>query len=404
MSFQRTPPSPQKGSPSPINSGIQSPSRYGNLPSGQSGQPSGAASPEFQFTQIPRNDDSFPSCSQNSSQCGFWVNTHSSLPLYPGSQDSDFRYSQSQRIQMVSRGSCFSPVFPKSEFRQNGELSFCSQIHPPTFSWARYPPDSLECAPHYSASFIKSIVENDKELSPREDLFAKQTELKESDRIEIIQLFISKSDIFEVSSKSLFLAVRLFDRLLLTCDIKKEKLLLYGISCFSIAAKFNNSFYPQHSSYVSEMDFKFTPDDISATELIIVNQLKFKINCTTLPMFLNYWINQMEEGSLSLLRIAIFIGLCSLFSHQMSITDTKTVAVAVLLMAMSTCEISYKGTLLADVIKEMDHDKIMYCQKTILGIVEETTKDKHSPLCQLFTDIEGDCIYTDMNYSIQSLE
>ncbi|KAH0794680.1 hypothetical protein GPJ56_001432 [Histomonas meleagridis] len=399
----QTPQSPQNASNSQNKCNSPIPCHYGNLTSSQSGHPSAVGTPEYQFTQVAISDDSYPSNSQSDSQFGHWTDSQSGYN-FVGFQDSDYRYSQSQRVQTISKGSCFSPVFPKSEYRQNCDLSFCSQIHPPTFSWAQYPPNAFESVPQYSGIYINEIVADDQELSPHTDLFAKQTELKESDRIDIIQLFISKSDIFEVSSKSLFMAVRLFDRILSVCDIKKDQLLLYGISCFSLAAKFNNSFYPQHSSYAKELDNKFTDDDISTTELTIVNQLKCKINCITLPMFFNYWINQMESASLSLLRIATFIGLCSLFSDKISITDTKTVAVAVMIIALSTLDTNYKETILADVIKEMNFDKILECAKVILGLVEEVIKQKEAPLCQLFTDIEGDCIYTDLDYTIKSFD
>lgn len=340
---------------------------------------------------------------QTSQRYNFWQTSQKSLISLNFSQDDNIvRNKISQRSQTLMKGSCFSPILPSCGDAQQ-DIVYCSQIRPPSFDWIVYQDDDVESVSQYCEGIICEYRKNDLAYSPRENLFSKQSEIGKNDRLEMIKWMISKTITFKLSSRTLFLAVKIFDRLLVAKKMKKEKLLLYTVCCLSIASKYNNSFYPQLSAYVKEVNGAFKEDDIIEKELKVINYLNFQISCTTQTLFVRYWLNKLK-AQISHARIATFIGICSLVSDELAIIDTELVAAAVTLITLNTFEIDYRKTVLAKIVEKLDKEKLKSVVKSIVELVNIEKENDKSPILQLFTDEEGDNVCSFYDYTIPEID
>lgn len=353
-------------------------------------------------SQSPKGYPSSHTRFQTSQNFDFWQTSQRGQISFNLSQDDSLvRDGISQKSHVLMKGSSFSPIFPFCGNTQQ-EINCCSQIRPPSFDWNIYQDSDIECVPQYSENIINEFRKNDILYSPRENLFLKQNEITVNDRIEMINWMASTTYTFRLSSRTLFYAVRIFDRLLVVKSIKKEKLLLYATCCLSLASKYNNTYYPQLSEYVKDVNGSFKEDDIVKKEFKVINYLKFQIGCTTQTLFVRYWLNKLE-ADISCVKLATFIGICSLVSDDLAIIDTELVAVAVVLIALSTFDFDYKKNIFQKEVERFNKGKLMFVMKSIVDLVNIEKENDQSPIVQLFTDYEGDNVYTSYDFTIPEI-
>lgn len=106
-------------------------------------------------------------------------------------------------------------------------------------------------------------------------------------RVILIDWLIEVSRAYQISNQSLFLAVNYLDRILELLPVKKSTLQLFGVTCFMIAAKFEEVYPPLLDDYVELTANSYTKEEIIRAESQILEALDFKLTVSTVKDFLN---------------------------------------------------------------------------------------------------------------------
>nr|KAF6435158.1 cyclin B3 [Rousettus aegyptiacus] len=111
---------------------------------------------------------------------------------------------------------------------------------------------------------------------------------------------------FEVSHKTLYLAVKLVDHYLMKVICKRDKLQLLGSTAFLIAAKFEEPYPPCLDEFLYICDDMYQRDEMLAMEISILQTLKFDINIPTAYHFLRRYA-MCIHASMKTLTLSRFI-------------------------------------------------------------------------------------------------
>ncbi|OHS99560.1 hypothetical protein TRFO_33976 [Tritrichomonas foetus] len=340
---------------------------------------------------------------------------------------------------------------------QVDEIAFCSQANPVEYNPKVYPLDSYTCVPMYRASIIAEVRAADLKLTPTDsileaqnqalnicnttsDIFCKasinsdgksennennnmsnvsglknevnhsiyQSEvhlnddyntITASDREAMIVWMIDNMVQLEVSSRALFLAVRLFDRSLTKIKMDKETIMKYTIACLSLGAKFENSFAQSVSNY-AESSQKFTEDEIINSEKDILLAFNFELNQPTEIFFLKIWLNSVC-GDNDLAMTVVFVGFCSFFNITVRTELAEVVAAAVFRIAVNACgNKKYCLSVLNETIELYGETRIKSCEEAIVDTIGQIVSDENSTLRCMFAMPERGSVATKYNYEV----
>ena len=287
----------------------------------------------------------------------------------------------------------------KEACSQVDELTCCSQTRNVSFQWESVSPDSPKCVPRYLNSVLGRMRRNDTLYSPRGDLFACQSEVNEAMRKEVIYWMVTTAPELGISSKSLFLAVRIVDRMLLFEDIEKTNFFSVCIACLSVAVKFENQIVPQASAYVRASGEELTEDDLIQNEMDVMNHLNFQINMTTPLLFLKLYLNEIK-GNLDMAMASVVVGLCTLTSPTLAVLECELVAVGILAV-VSNAVIKKPLTQYVD---RYDQQKMKETCQLIVNTVAEQVKDDGSPIREMFSVRERASVATRFVYTVPAFE
>lgn len=323
--------------------------------------------------------------------------THLQRPIFGMDSDQLDNKIYSQKSSQV-HGSQASPTFYGNGFAETDEITFCSQAHPVAYVWKTYALSTEECVPRYCKSVVKRFRDDDMALSPHEKLNEKQTPTFEEDRAIIVNWLIEMCPSLEISSKALYLAIKTFDRLSAVTQIKQEEFPLWGAACLSIAAKMENSFYPQLSSYVRLSESQFTENQLIETELKLLSLLNYQVNSATIVLYLKLWLNEIDSDS-DFAFTTSFIGLCALTSLELAKMDSELVALACICTALN----ARKKDIHNPVLKSMDlysTERLTECATILNKAVKAIALNYDSPIRQLFSVSERGCVATKYSFDV----
>lgn len=370
------------------DSSTASPGRSGSIfrqsprrsPDTVSHSPNAAESPGFDFplTQLPVHSSQCSQTDQYSSQCS-----------------QRFNFWQGERTSVVSFDLDTPPSQVIRESSQVDELTCCSQTRNVAYQWETLKSDATECVPRYLQSVLARMRRNDTLYSPRGNLFSKQSEVTEAMRKEVIYWMISTSPELGISSKALFLAVRIVDRMLLIEDIEKTSFFSISIACLSVAVKFEKQIVPQARAYVRASGEELTEEDLIQREMDIMNNLNFQLNMTTPLLFLKLYLNEIN-GTLDMAMASVFLGLCTLTSPALAVTDCELVAIGILAIVMK----AVKGQTLTKYIDKYSEEKLTETCKLIVDVVNDQLKDPESPIKGMFAMRERASVATRFVYNV----
>jgi hypothetical protein len=279
-------------------------------------------------------------------------------------------------------GSQVSPTFPRGS--SDSGVEFCWQIHPPTFPWTVFDPMSPACAPRYRKSYLSRMRRDDMLYNPRGALFAQQTDIDPLARAEQVHWIIRHVPVLEISSKTIFLCVKLLDRLLVSKHREKAKLRLLTVSCLELAAKVESQIYPHLRSYVALSDEAFGEEELLAAELEVMQDLGWQTNATTPVLYLKMWVNALA-GDIELSLTAVFVALCALVPPELATEDCELVAVAELAVALHARGMNAQPPQLADVFGRFGADRVRACAAVVVEAVHQQVQDEESPIREMFS-------------------
>jgi hypothetical protein len=280
-------------------------------------------------------------------------------------------------------GSQASPTFQRGAASQSSCVEFCSQLHPPTFPWTVFGPNSPSCAPRYHRSFLSNIREDDTLHNPRTNLFARQTDVDAEARSEQLYWIVQHVPMLEISSKAIFVSAKLLDRLLVSKQIDRAKLRLQAVCCLSLAAKSESQFYPQLKTYVKLNEGLFGEEELLAAEFKLLQDLKWQTNATTVILYLKMWVNALA-GDVDLALTTIFVALCTLVSPELAIEDCELVAIAVMAVALHAWGMAAQPPELAEAFERFAAGKVRECIGLVVGAVHGEVGNEESPIREMF--------------------
>lgn len=310
----------------------------------------------------------------------------------------DFEPSQ-QRIV----GSQASPTFRDrfGGYSQTG-VSFCSQVRPSCHLYTVLDPSDPLCVPKYLKSCLASMRRNDRLLSPRTPLFEHQSEVTDDFRKEVIYWFVEKAAALDLSSKTVFLAVKLIDRLLVFNEIDKSEFLLKSVACLSLAAKFENQFYPAVTSYCSLCNDEFSEDDLIQMEMITLQNLDFVIDSTTVILYMKTYMNNIG-GTTEMSLAGMFVAMSTLIPSSIAIMDCELIAVASLAIVVNAITGGINNDTLMEYINQFDRDEFMQACRLIVDAVADQLRDEDSPILVMFNSVDKERVATKYAYTVPSL-
>jgi hypothetical protein len=288
------------------------------------------------------------------------------------SQNFDSQVVYSQQLASPLRSQRSQRPFD-SEFRDTSEI-------PLTLSAPKTPPE-------YFDSVLAQLRLDDDLLNPRTDLFAIQKEVDKSDRTQLTCSIIELAPQLELESKTVFLALKTFDRLLLKKSIPKSDILLYGICCLDLAAKFETQDHSPIQAILSAVGADFTEDTVIGTEIDIFADLEFKLNTSTIVLFLRVLLNQIQCPP-EVPTMVLFIALCSLTSPELAILKSQTVAVASLIVALDALGLNPKPPQIDSLVQKLGLDRVRQAGTVLVTAVNDVVSDDLSIITILFSSEE----------------
>jgi hypothetical protein len=295
------------------------------------------------------------------------------------SSQYDLRSQPGERSQRSQGKFGHGDAFPAAD-----DVLSCSQVQPSTVQRELIPKSSPECVPQYYESVLTVLRRDDDFLNPRTRLFAAQTEIDKDLRKTLVFWVIARAPHLEIDSKTIFLALKNLDRLLIKKELPRDRFLFYGICCASMAAKFENVIHPSLQSFVRLSTADLSEDDIIQTELEIFEILDFRVNTTTVVLFLKIFLNDIP-GNSELPPMVLFIALCSLISPDIAIMKSELLALTILLIALNALELDSKPTCIVQLLEKFDYGQIQECADSIITSIEEITEDEDCVINTMFS-------------------
>ncbi|KAH7830309.1 putative Cyclin [Monocercomonoides exilis] len=127
--------------------------------------------------------------------------------------------------------------------------------------------------------------------------------------------------------ETLFLCVSLLDRFLSRKAVTRDKLLLLSVSCFYVACKFEETYYPTIQQLLEFVPDAGRPEDVLLMERTILNELRYFLGAPTVVIFLKRYAKAaMADSPLGM--AARFISEFCLMSLSLSTTYLPSMVAA----------------------------------------------------------------------------
>ena len=325
----------------------------------------------------------------------------SSAPHLLGSQNGSVNFWEKDKLSINFEDSqnVFSQT-TQSQFycSQVDEMAFYSQSV--EYTSKVHSSDSWECASKYAKSVISEVRKNDIKLTPSKNILENQDKINQNDREECIGWIIDNMNSFEVSTRAVFLVVRLLDRTLEKIIVEsKDELMKYNVACLCLGAKFENSFAQPVSSYADSLLHKFSEEEIVEAEKELILKLDFNINQTTEIFFLKMWLNEVE-GDEELAMTLCFVAFCSFFESDIRNKTAEAIAAAIFRIALNACNPIYGFDVIAESIKKYGYDTIHYCEERIIKKINQILSSENSTLRNCFAIPERYSVSTKFVYEL----
>ncbi|KAH7830748.1 putative G2/mitotic-specific cyclin-B [Monocercomonoides exilis] len=122
-----------------------------------------------------------------------------------------------------------------------------------------------------------------------------------------------------LQADTLFITISIFDRFLSRKVVSYEKVYLLMLSCFFVASKFEETYYPSIEQLLKFCPEVGTKDELLKMERIILNELRYSLGAPTALTFLKRFAKAAHADS-TVGMIARFIAEYSLTSYSLTTT------------------------------------------------------------------------------------
>lgn len=201
-----------------------------------------------------------------------------------------------------------------------------------------------------------------------------QKDLNSKMRAILIDWLICVQGKFELSSRTLFLAISILDRFLEKVPIARQQLQLVGICCCLIASKIEEVHYPEINDFVVLLDFSYTKTEIIEMEGHIVESLEFDLNDALSLDFFELIANKLEFSE-EVIELGRFLLEISLLEYEILKFSRGTLGFAASFLAIKAFQVK-KLTAWGKFVKkiEVNSEEITECVKVLLFLVKNSHK------------------------------
>jgi cyclin B len=228
-----------------------------------------------------------------------------------------------------------------------------------------------ECAPDIFNSWKEAELRFPVEINYMD----KQMEINKKMRAILVDWLVDVHISFRLHPKTLYLAIQLIDRYLQKSQVPRNKLQLVGVTCMSIAAKFEDAGAPCLRDLSSITDNAYQPHEIANYEVHVLGSLDFKVLTPVALEFLLFFqkANQCSDGHSNLTQYILELSLCSM--ELVGYTPSHLAAASVLLSnkllkvspSWSKAMVCYTG---------YESKFLTPCAKTLCGLLDSSLSSK----------------------------
>ena len=207
-----------------------------------------------------------------------------------------------------------------------------------------------------------------------------QKDLNPKMRAILIDWLICVHGKFELSSRTLFLAISILDRFLEKVPIARQQLQLVGICCLLIASKIEEVHYPEINDFVVLSDFSYTKTEIIEMEGVIVGSLNFELN-EALSMDFFELISNKLEFSEEVIELGKFLLEISLLEYEILKFGREILGFAASFLAIKAFQ-TKKLAVWGKFVKEIQvkSDEIKECGKVLLFLVKNCNTGRYGKI------------------------
>lgn len=222
----------------------------------------------------------------------------------------------------------------------------------------------------YLPSILKHMILTSTKNIATADPFDSQAEINRRMRGILINWLLEIQFKFELKTRTIFLAVNIFDRYLQFEKISRDQLQLIGITCFWIASKYEDIYPPELKELVHLCDELYAATDIIDCETLILTHLNFDfvfvsaIDASELQYKMRGLDDRkVDEATRLVLHIFLFHS-CSASFGSFALAEFSRY-MGMKIVGKSRCE---KGQLIDEQIKGME--------ESFIELVEAMRKDQ----------------------------
>lgn len=303
-------------------------------------------------------------------------------------RDGAPQFSQSNASQLSQRSqtcSQLSPTFSRSESGDNDEY-YGSQIGASPMEWEVFPSDHYRCVPKYIKTILRQWRKEEMSFDTKL-LLACQKEIDDRTRSAVIDWLVHSCSYLKVPSRALFLACRMFDKMLSLEPQDTDSSFITAIACLSLATKAENSHYPGINKYLqilADENIEIKEDELINLELQILSKLNFNLTVTTQVNFLKLFMNVVQADAKAS-QCAMFISICSLLSSELALERAELVALASIAISLEVCDIPMD--VLDEEIKLFGVKKLESTVEKILVEIKNVLDDRESLILAHFNSM-----------------
>ena len=177
---------------------------------------------------------------------------------------------------------------------------------------------------------------------PFRGYLSSQTELRQDHRALLVDWLVEVVDVFEMSTRSAFLAVQYVDQFLGTTVIKRSRFQLLGATCLHIASKCEDVSYIGVDDLAVCADHAYLSEHILELEEQVLNCLRFQLSRATVLDFVNIYIEHCPYVDSLDRRVALvsrYLAELSLQEYDLSVSVRPSkVAVCCIVRALESVQ------------------------------------------------------------------
>mmetsp|Transcript_2861 Transcript_2861/g.6623 ORF Transcript_2861/g.6623 Transcript_2861/m.6623 type:complete len:381 (+) Transcript_2861:659-1801(+) len=191
-------------------------------------------------------------------------------------------------------------------------------------------------ASDYAQDIYEHFRQSELTTSVKPTYMANQSHINEHIRAILIDWLVDVHSKFKLVPEALYLTVNLIDRYLEKTVVDRATLQLVGVTCLSIASKYEEIYPPELCALVRICDNAYTRQDILDMEKIILETLEYRVTAPSAHAFLARYL-KAAHASKQMIHLACYLLDSSLQNYGLLQYLPSQLASAAVMIARKLC-------------------------------------------------------------------